>query len=461
MNRRAIALGLLLAAAGWAAGQENRLLKPENFEYRATVPGPFTKAELYRVTLSPELLTRSSRQLTDIRLFDARGDEVPYAIVENRAVGSDSFCDLAITGPGEGGESSTLILEVPEYCRSLDGITVDTPARNFRKKVSLAASSTDPPGEWTPVAEDLIYDFSAQVDLRKTTIRFPATSARLLKLSIGDLAESAAAANAMELRYDGLDFRVSGTEAQPFRIDGVRAVSSAQRREEAVYDGKKIEHPKLERDKDRNTVIRLDVKLPLERVVFEIANPFFYRRVNAFSGDTADALKQDHAGGATLYALPMAGRIDRQDTLKLNPMMRRHYRFVIVNGDNPPLDIRSLTLEWIQRELYFLAVSSEAAYTLYIGSDLGYSPSYDLDRMVYRGSDFTRKSRLLTPGPVEQNPTYVPTPTLLEREKTERMILTGIIVVLLAGMGFWLFRLLRKGFGQSGGTASGDSRAEE
>lgn len=460
MIRRLIAIGLLLAAATWTAGEEKRLLKPEHFEHRATLPGPFTKDSLYRVPLTAELLSKSVLRQADIRLFDPQGNEVPYAIVENRAMGSDMYSDLAIIGPDDAGLSSTLILKVPGHCRSLDGLSITTSAQNFRKKVILAAGSEESPATWIPVAEDLIFDFSAQVDLRKTAFRFPATTARYLKLTLADPAEAAGAVNTMELRYDGLDFRVSGAAGQPFRIAGVQAISSPERKEPTVYDGKTFENPALALDKDRNTVIRLDVNLPLERVTFDVANPFFYRRVAAFGGAAADDDKQHLVGGATLYALPMAGRTDRQNMFPTQSSQYRYYRFVITNGDNPPLQVRSVTLEWIQRELYFLATSTEPAYTLFVGSDLAYSPNYELNRMVYRGSDFARRSTRLEAGPVERNPAYVPTPTTLEREKTERMVLTAVIVVLLAGMGFWLFRLLRRGFGRSDDAGSGGSQSE-
>ena len=148
-------------AAGEASDPRERLAKIAPLTGEAPAGG-----RPVRLLLPREIIAATSRRFADLRVFDDRGREIPYAIrgetverpVENRF-------PFRVTGFEP--ESQTLTLSRnPGADTPYDRLEVKTGARNFRKAV--AVSGSDDQQNWRELCRDMIFDFSARVGLRKT-----------------------------------------------------------------------------------------------------------------------------------------------------------------------------------------------------------------------------------------------------------------------------------------------------
>jgi hypothetical protein len=443
MSKRALLPCLLALCLGAAAAQPP--LAPENFRHRAEVAGAFQTGTLCQVPLPAEFLRASAAGLADVRLYGPDGREVPYVIIPHRlppdAVPS---CALKLVAYDQAGAVAQLTVQVPDGCPSVAELTLDVSDRDFKKQVTVEGG--DDRKTWQPLAEDVIYDFTSQVDLRRTTLQFPATAARYLRLTLRDAPpEDEAASLTLSLRSEGLDLSYSRFRGKKLSIQGLRAVAAPDAGQRTVHDRQIFTGLVPATGERGTTVIVLTAGLPADFMLFDVSNPAYCRTV-AVSGsgsgreDSYSWLKSDR-----IHAFPGAERDETQNRLELSAGVTPFYKIVIENGDNPPLDVRSVTLEWVRRDLYFVAPSAGPGYALYTGQPKAVRPSYDTGEFVNAGNWFKRKASPAALGPVRTNDRYEPVPTEPDRARVERIGLIIVVITLMVVLGWWIVRLVRKG----------------
>ena len=443
MNKRVLLPCLL--AAFLAAVFAQPPLTPVNFRQRAELAGSFRAGALYQVPLPAEFMRASAAGLADVRLYGPDGREVPYVIIPHRLPpDAVSTCALKLVEYDQAGPEARLTVEVPEECPSVAEITMEVSDRDFKKQVTVEAG--DDKKTWQPVAEDVIYDFTSQVDLRRTTLRFPATGARYLRLTLRDAPpEGEEAGLTLSLRSEGLDLSFNRVRGKKLSIQGFRAVAAPVSGQQTLYDRQVFTGLTPERGERGSTVIVVSADLPADSMLFDIANPAYCRTVaisgsNSGRDDSYAWLKSDR-----IHAFPGAERDETQNRLELSADVTPFYRIVIENGDNPPLDVRSVTLEWVRRDLYFVAPAAGAGYALYTGQPKAARPFYDTGEFVNARNWFTRNAGAAALGPVRANDRYEPGLAEPDRARVERIGLIIVVITLMVVLGWWIVRLVRKG----------------
>jgi hypothetical protein len=159
-----------------------RLVHWEHFQELVGERAP--DAEHGEAVLSPETFDGARPDLADLRLFDAAGSEVPYALQVRRpqdateATVAQPF-NVSL-GPGQ---SSLLSLDLGEGRIEHNELEVELEGRNFRRRVLVEGS--DDAESWRRVAEQDVLRFEVEGErLVAQTVRYGANRHRFLRLTV-------------------------------------------------------------------------------------------------------------------------------------------------------------------------------------------------------------------------------------------------------------------------------------
>ena len=289
------------------------------------------------------------------------------------------------------------------------------------------------------IAADTIFDFSSRIDLRKTSVAIPETDSAFLRLSLRDDAPALDGPE-MRLRYEGLEFWTEGTKDGPFRVERILGWSGERRPAEHYYDHVTIDTPTVIIDEHGDSVIELRGRLPVARVTFEVGNSYYHRRVELLTATDDRGAEYRVAARGTIYKIP--GMTESHDKISFN--QPSHYlRLKVLNEDNPPLRIRSVKIEWIRRNLYFVPEPGRT-YTLHVGSDVVASPHYELGKLIPSDHAKLRHFASLSLEALQPNVGYDPSSKPTKREGLEQAAFVGLVVILACALTIWAVHLLKK-----------------
>ena len=130
-------------------------------------------------------MDKSQEDLADLRLYNAQGREIPYAlrirreIDEKREVGAHVFNQARI-GP----TTSEMSVDLGEGAGEHNEVEIDTSGSNFRRRVEVEGG--DSAKEWrTLKTGDVIFSFQAQNKVVESNrVGYPASRYRYLRVRV-------------------------------------------------------------------------------------------------------------------------------------------------------------------------------------------------------------------------------------------------------------------------------------
>ena len=418
---------------------------PDDFSYCSRVQAAIKADALYQVHLSGEIIGKSGPGLYDLRLFDGSGRETPFTIIDDVPPYEETpqSYPLEITGFETSPSATVLTMKLPEKHRPISLLDLDIADRDFKKRVVLSVSRDGK--TWQPHTEDSVYDFTSQVDLRKTRIEFARTDARFFRIQLLEGMQQPATKPSMSLKYEGLEFNVSGAaQKKDLRIRAVKGSTLVPAEKQPVYDRKTFLDLAPTPDKEGNTVIVFSAALPMEQLSFDVDDRYYYRTVNLYGSKSGKEDSYRFLAGRPIYRFPLSSeQHEEKNQIEAPSPKYAWYKAVVLNKSNPPLDIRGITVSWVRQNLYFIAPSSGEQYSLCYGNQQMAKPDYDIVNFVNRNSLSRHSVHQATLDP----PVASGDPTRSLRERfsgMEKVVLKTVVVLLVVGMGGWLYTLLRK-----------------
>jgi hypothetical protein len=407
-----------------AAAPELASLLPRQAEiFLETADRPPGNGELARLLLPPQVLELSNPDLSDLRIFDRRGREVPYLIHQGPAADTEVAVEqrfqprlLKVELATRGGENGvprqvveTYELTVPD--EPPEGgfweLVVETPRRRFVRRVEVAARHGGARGG---VEEVLVEGDSV--------FRLETPPRERLRLALPGLTS--------ERAWDRLVVTLQGEDAQDlapdFRFESTRALAS----------GDEVEVPLAlveSREEPGRTVLEVERPRGLvpDRLRLATASPAFHWAVRVWD--------EGPGGGEGALA---RGRVFRlgdtaRDVLRLALPRGDQLRVVIEHGDGPPPEAPRVVALLRRPALVFPApdAGSEGAEAyeagvLRFGARRVTAPHYGLDALLPAlgvpltgtaarlAEDVWDPERLIPArlGPVGLNPVFDPAPAL-------------------------------------------------
>jgi hypothetical protein len=371
------------------------------------------------IVLDPELFAHTSAQFSDLRLYHD-GKETPYVIRLSAPVEAieKPIAPLNL-GSRDGKTSFDAAMPVGNY----SDIQLEVTGRDFIATVTVSGRQEQTDSSPTRLGSYTIFDLTHQKLGRSTVLHIPAS----------------------DFRY--LHFEIMGL-LPPESVTGLSVVElpANQPKYETVSESSSVTQ------QGHSSLLEFTVPalVPVNRVAFA-----FGPEPASFSRDvtlTVTPVERPPETDASARPQPVTAlgnllrvhrvqnglRIDEERLTMDAPVAvldkPAKWTVTIDNGDDPPLPVRSVRLQMLQRSLCFEAAGI-GQYNLFYGDPALTAARYDYARLFTPQKDAIQA----TAGPEQRNPEYQPRPD--QRPLTERYpgLLWGalvLVVVVLAGIAF-------------------------
>ena len=386
---------LILLIPAWAVPTMAADAKGFRFvkEINRTKPGD---EEIVSVTLDSDIYDATQIGLGDVRVFDNSGTETPYLIepmVETQRETVRHPEAVKVVSLEERADTIEVRLQLAEKAHLIRGLTIDTPLKDFVRKVQILGSTDGQ--EWAPLVTDgRIYDYSRFIDVRQRDLPLPPNDYRHFKLIIDNVTDE------KEFPYKELARTFKGSEEtqrveqtaverRPLRIDRIAGWYEVEQARSAVptRTNYPVAPPVVTPNSEmKQTIVTIDTRRePLTSFTLQTPNRNFLRRAavevqaprrSPQLGEFREAVEWTSVGGATVFNVQFR-TVKRQDLIvPFSEQRQGTYRIVIHNEDNPPLMIDGVQAEGPQYRLIFLA-KADANYRVVYGSPQATTPKYD------------------------------------------------------------------------------------
>ena len=371
-----------VAAAESSAQRENLAKWPTRF---ALAPAEAKPGSLVGVTLSPEVFGKSTPGQGDLRLADAGGDAIPYALrvrtprdVPEVRTGKPIN---AVTRPDGTLECS---IDLGENPGEHNEVFIPLPGRSYHRSVRVEGGDNNK--TWNVLLKDalLINLSSGRQVIDQRRFSYPPSRYRYLRVQVGKDTVPEPKAAKLESFQVLRNVRLPGvTDA----YDGQVTRSDPGRFQNAYATATLID---LGAERVPVSGLLIDVN---ER---EFARPYFLEAENeagwymVMQGE----LRPNLTGG------PIAVRFPETPARRL--------RLQVIDASNTPLTIRAARFEVVRREVLFrLPAEMKTPLYLYAGNPQAQPPAYDFATQLLPEAK-AEATASVSAG--EANPAYVPPP---------------------------------------------------
>ena len=413
--RAALALLLLLGAPAGAAAQAPPRA-PEVWAFRRPItPPPLTQPGFVEVALDADVYRDATVSLGDLRVREPGGADVAYVVRRRESSAAESTREARMQDLVTTPERATRFVLDAGSGRILHNrvrLAIGAGATNFR--VPVRVETADEAGRWQVAREaGFIYRVEADTRAADTSVSYPTSTARWLRLTVGP------------------------AHGRPLPVTGARLVvaTPAERREEAVP----ATLAAREEDSARRTtrlLVDLGGRRPVDRLELDVSDRNFHRVVLIEAGD--DRTHWRWVGSCSISAVDTARVRERLTGTRFPETSARYFRVSIENLDDRPLGIMAVRLFAVPRTLVFNAVPGHR-YVLEYGNPAAATPRYDLARTIAYLGDEALPGATLGPAQPLPTPTPRPSPWL----DSQPVVMWATMAMAVVALGALLWRMAR------------------
>jgi hypothetical protein len=430
--------------------------EPALFRFsRPVVMGKVTQEELFSVPLDRDIYAATRDNFPDLRVLNSDDQLIPFLIRHVRESRTDKVAkSWTATNPGlrpletDGLEIRvTLTKDDPAPM----GIRFLTPLKDFEQHVRIFATADG--RESTLVDEALIFDYSKFMDVRRTVVAIPPTTAREFRIVIDALTadqESQLLEFTRSLRNEAEVSRSEKITIQrrPFRIDRLEfwtEQTEQTQQADVVLPWAVTDFTVTHDSKLKQTLVTFDThRQPVTAVKVVSSSRNFSRQatvqVETFSGAESS---WSTIAEATISHFQLRDFQDEHMTIGLPETRAGKFRLVLENRDNPALTMDSVEIAGHQHEVVFVGTPGKSVRLEY-GSESTQKP--ELDTVALKtalAKDITPIAATLGIQTVNLA-SAAPQPLDAKRLLNNPLIVGAVIGVLVIVLGWGLFQASRK-----------------
>lgn len=348
--------------------------------------------------LDPTTFTHSEPELADLRLYRGQS-ETPYVVRTEQPV-HGARMNIAVLNLGTRAGQTSFDAAMPEG--EYSDVTLDVSGANFIATVTVSGSNDEGHGRETRLGAYTIFDLTDQKLGRSTVLHLPRSDFRTLHFSI------AGAVKPQQIGGITMD-RVSQAEPHYTIVAETSHASQHGNQTEIQFT--------------------LPVNVPVDRITFVPGEqPGNFSRdvtvkvspvpVRGMPEDEVPRTTEASGNLLRVHGVREGHRLDEEHLSIDAPWLSggpagSRWTITIDNGDDPPIELKSVRLEMVQRRLCFDAAAG-AGYMLRCGDAALAAPRYDYARLFMP----EKNPAQATLGPEQVNPEYQKRPD--SRAFTER-----------------------------------------
>jgi hypothetical protein len=326
---------------------------------------------IYDIVLPPEVMDKAREDVADLRLYDAGGREIPYAVRIRREIEHQKEIGASVFNRATVGSAlSEVSVDLGENPGDHNEIDIQTSGANFRRRVEVEGS--DSGKEWrTLETRGVLLSFEAQNRaLESRRINYPTSRYRYLRVRA---------------------LRDELTDDKAPEITSVKVMMSVQAKGQLTTWGVYVPPYQLLRNQGAPAsqwTIDLGARVPCDRLTLEIADASFSRVFHIESVDDPQNVRLIASGELTRRigeeAKPLVITFDEEEHA-------RKLRLLVTDYSNPTLSITSIQASAPARQLVFeLKEPPARPLRLFFGNPKVTAPHYDFEKEL--------PSRLSEPG---------------------------------------------------------------
>lgn len=398
---RTLCIAVMVASCGGLSAAEDGTTSTDGacqaweFFEEIELPAEKPTAKWLDFLVTPPVFAKSRFDLGDLRLYDAVGVEVPYALrvlndqQTEQAVTAQSF-DRSKTLDG----ASELSLDLGEEPIEHDAVELQLPGSDYRRSAELEGS---PDGQaWRLLVKKNVIDFRAGGNsLTDRRLPYPSSRFRYLRVRVQ---------------------RDPATDTEPFEIAGASVMRQVSLPGEFVEYVAKVEPREPVRYRGNPSsrwLLTLPAdQLPVSRLQTQATDAEFSRDFNLEASNLSDQFDVPWQYVDAWTWQRTTGQRSKPNVENFSETRCGRMRLTVTDYLNPPLHLETVTAIGAAREIVFANVESlQGPLRLYYGNPIAELPHYDLERNL--PPQLEPKPVRLTPGEEQKNPAFIPPPLAL------------------------------------------------
>ena len=377
-----------------------------------------TGSKLVSFTLDGEVFNNSKEGLADLRIIDSNNKETAYKLLVEKVEQLRQSFPVRIVNLGSGGEYTQLTLDLGKEGIIHNSVTFSTTSINFRRQVEVEASADATNWFLIKKASEgaYIYDYSLDFKAKNTTVYYPESTYRYLRLKIIDSGE------------------------EPIKIGGATVYYNVSTSAyEVTYKPKILE--KKEDKETRSTQIILDLEakgVPSNQIKLTTNEVNFNREV-AVEGSNNKTDWSQLGARDVIFSYQTPKFVGLKTNIVYPESNFRYLRLTVFNRDNQPISFGDFSVWGTLRKVLFQA-EPNLTYKLFYGNPKARFAEYDLESYLQYLDTSTAADAILGAG--ENNSAFAgeipPKKPLTERYP---YLLSGVLAVLVVILGSMVLRL--------------------
>jgi len=308
-------------------------------------------------SLDENIFSGSGRELSDIRIVDASGKEIPFKIISGRQLPEKkSYPANLVNNSYIPGQSSMAIIDLGSRGIAINDISINTSSENFQRNVKISGS--DDMQTWNILRDGAyVYDYTdrkGNFKSQNVTISFPESVFRYLKVEVSD--------------EGGNPIKINSIYADHSVVESVREFEQ------------KPTFSISENTTDKTTEIVADrgvSGVPTGKISFKINGDNFNRGLVIYSSKDKD--KWNYIGQNYIFRYNTPKFKGENLTINFPETSERYLKISILNKDNSSLAVSNIITSSIYRDIVFVSTSGNT-YRVYYGNPNARYPEYDLEK---------------------------------------------------------------------------------
>ena len=312
-----------------------------------------TKNGFHQIVLSPEIRSYSKQDLSDIRIFNSKGNEVPYFIQNNSEALLHTFEEYTIVSKSVVAKKSTSIIIAIPSNQNNNQLSLFIANADGEKNYSISGSNDLK--EWFGISNSkVLYDLNSTTEASVIkTISYPLSTYQYLKIDFDD------------------------RKTLPLNILKVGNFNS-QIQKNTWLEIKPKKTSTTEDRSEKETLIHVTFDRPqiINQIVFEISKPTYYSR----KAIIYKKVKQQKNRKSVIYdeeIITFELNSNTKNSFTIPEIFEEEFFIKIENKDNQPLAIS--TIKYNQKPISIITdLSANEKYTIKAGDRNLTEPQYDL-----------------------------------------------------------------------------------
>lgn len=307
----------------------------------------------HEIIISPEIRSYSKRDLSDVRIFDSKGNEIPYFTQSANNVSSNTFEEYPIISKTVTPKKSTsIIIEVLSNKKN-NHISLFIANSNVEKKYTISGSNDQK--EWFGISDSqLLSDLNSTSETSVVkNISYPLSTYQYLKIDFDD------------------------QKTLPINILKIgNFKSQTQKSNIQEITPKKSVITEIPSKKETQIHFLFQDFQVINQISFEISKPTYYNRKAIIYRKTNKKTKRKLIE-VDEEIITFELNSNQKNIFSIPEMFEKDFFIKIENNDNLPLSISSI--KYYQKPISIIAdLSTSESYFLKTGNKTLTEPEYDL-----------------------------------------------------------------------------------